>query len=63
MKAVVVTSAKSIKPRKREAKRDDENYFYVGCWEYMGDDKVAPELTKEPLEYEAIKVQTRNYKN
>ena len=46
-----------------EAKRDDENYFYVGCWEYMGDDKVAPELTKEPLEYEAIKVQTRNYKN
>jgi succinate dehydrogenase / fumarate reductase flavoprotein subunit len=22
-----------------------------------------PTLTKEPLEYEAIKVQTRNYKN
>lgn len=19
-----------------EAKRDDENYFYVGCWEYKG---------------------------
>ncbi len=46
-----------------EAKRDDENFFYVGCWEYKGDDDVRPELTKEPLEYEAIKVQTRNYKN
>jgi succinate dehydrogenase / fumarate reductase flavoprotein subunit len=45
-----------------EAKRDDENYFYVGCWEYQGDEK-APELIKEPLVYEAIKVQTRNYKN
>lgn len=46
-----------------EAKRDDENYFYVGCWKYQGSDDVAPELIKEPLEYEAIKVQTRNYKN
>ena len=46
-----------------EAKRDDENFFYVGCWEYQGDDEKAPELIKEPLEYEAIKVQTRNYKN
>ena len=45
-----------------EAKRDDENFFYVGCWEYQGKDK-DPELIKEPLEYEAIKVQTRNYKN
>ena len=46
-----------------EAKRDDEGFFYVGCWEYQGDDRKAPELVKEPLEYEAIKVQTRNYKN
>ncbi len=46
-----------------EAKRDDENFFYVGCWEYQGSDEKAPELIKEPLEYEAIKVQTRNYKN
>ena len=45
-----------------EAKRDDENYFYVGCWEYKGKGN-EPELIKEPLEYEAIKVQTRNYKN
>lgn len=46
-----------------EAKRDDEHYFYVGCWEYKGSDDAEPELIKEPLEYEAIKVQTRNYKN
>ena len=45
-----------------EAKRDDENFFYVGCWKYQGDDTTEPELIKEPLEYEAIKVQTRNYK-
>ncbi len=46
-----------------EAKRDDENYFYVACWDYQGSDEKAPELIKEPLHYEAIKVQTRNYKS
>ncbi len=46
-----------------EAKRDDENYFYVQCWKYEGDDEKEPTLIKEPLHYEAIKVQTRNYKN
>ena len=46
-----------------EAKRDDENCFYVSCWEYEGSDGKAPELIKEPLHYEAIKVQTRNYKS
>lgn len=46
-----------------EAKRDDENFFYVGCWEYQGNDDTTPVLNKEPLVYEAIKVQTRNYKN
>ena len=46
-----------------EAKRDDENFFYVGCWEYQGNDDNTPVLSKEPLEYEIIKVQTRNYKN
>ena len=46
-----------------EAKRDDDNFFYVGCWEYQGSDDKAPLLTKEPLVYEAIKVQTRNYKD
>ena len=46
-----------------EAKRDDENYFYVSCWDYAGDDTKAPEMIKEALHYEAIKVQTRNYKS
>ena len=46
-----------------EAQRDDENYFYVSCWKYNGSDEVAPTLIKEPLHYEAIKVQTRNYKS
>ncbi len=46
-----------------EAKRDDQNYFYVSCWDYQGNDNKAPELIKEPLHYEAIKVQTRNYKS
>lgn len=46
-----------------EAKRNDKDFFYVGCWEYQGTDDKAPVLIKEPLEYEAIKVQTRNYKN
>ena len=46
-----------------EAKRDDQNFFYVGCWEYQGADDKKPVLHKEPLEYEIIKVQTRNYKS
>ena len=45
-----------------EAKRDDKNCFYVSCWEYQGDDNKAPVMYKEPLQYEAIEVKTRNYK-
>lgn len=44
-----------------EALRDDENYSYVACWKYTGEDS-KPELIKEPLNYEFTKVQTRNYK-
>ncbi len=44
-----------------EAKRDDENFKYVGAWEYKGEGK-EPELNKEPLDYEFIQVKTRNYK-
>ncbi len=44
-----------------EAKRDDEHFMYVGAWEYKGEDK-EPELHKEDLNYQFIKVQTRNYK-
>jgi succinate dehydrogenase / fumarate reductase flavoprotein subunit len=44
-----------------EAKRDDDNFMYVGAWEYKGENQ-APELHKEPLNYQFIKVQKRNYK-
>ena len=46
-----------------EAKRDDENFMYVACWKYAGTDEKAPELLKEDLDYQYIKVQTRNYKS
>ena len=45
-----------------EAKRDDEHFMYVAAWEYKGEGK-EPELHKEPLKYEFIKVATRNYKD
>jgi len=45
-----------------EAKRDDQNCFYVSCWEFQESDEVAPVMYKEPLKYEAIEVKTRNYK-
>ena len=45
-----------------ETKRDDENFMYVSAWEYKGED-VAPELHKEPLNYEFVKPSTRNYKD
>ena len=45
-----------------EAKRDDENFSYVACWKYTGQGK-EPELLKEDLNYQYIKVQQRNYKN
>ena len=44
-----------------ETKRDDQNFFYVSCWEYKG--KASHELHKEPLNYEFVKLATRNYKD
>jgi succinate dehydrogenase / fumarate reductase flavoprotein subunit len=44
-----------------EAERDDENYRYVAAWEHKGVGK-APELHKEPLEFENIKLAVRSYK-
>ncbi len=45
-----------------EAARRDDKYMYVSCWKYTGDTE-KPILIKEPLKYEAIQVQTRNYKS
>lgn len=45
-----------------EAKRDDERFMYVAAWEYQSDNE-SPQLHKELLKYEFIKVATRNYKD
>ena len=45
-----------------EAKRDDANFSYVACWKYNGEGNT-PELIKEDLNYQFVKVQTRNYKS
>lgn len=44
-----------------EAKRDDDNFMFVGAWQYKGEGET-PEMHKEDLNYEFIKVQQRNYK-
>lgn len=45
-----------------ETKRDDEHFMYVAAWQYQG--HAQPEtLHKEELNYEHIKIATRNYKN
>jgi succinate dehydrogenase / fumarate reductase flavoprotein subunit len=45
-----------------EALRNDDEYAYVSCWEYQGEDK-APVMHKEPLDYEFVVRQQRNYKS
>ncbi len=44
-----------------EAKRNDDDFLYVGAWEFTGDNS-APSLHKEPLVYEEAKLATRSYK-
>ena len=41
--------------------RNDEEFAYVSCWEYKGED--TPVMYKEPLDYEFIVRQQRNYKS
>ncbi|KGN70195.1 fumarate reductase/succinate dehydrogenase flavoprotein subunit [Porphyromonas sp. COT-239 OH1446] len=45
-----------------EAMRHDDQFAYVSCWEYQGEDK-DPVMIKEPLDYEFVVRQQRNYKN
>ena len=45
-----------------ETLRDDQNYMYVAAWEYQGHNQPET-LHKEQLNYEHIKIATRNYKN
>jgi succinate dehydrogenase / fumarate reductase, flavoprotein subunit len=44
-----------------EALRDDENFAYVGAWEFTGVGN-EPVLHKEPLEFENVHLATRSYK-
>ncbi len=44
-----------------EAKRDDEHFSYVAAWEYKGEDQ-APEMHKEPLVFENVRLTQRSYK-
>jgi succinate dehydrogenase / fumarate reductase flavoprotein subunit len=44
-----------------EAMRNDDKFTYVGAWEYKGPNK-DPELHKENLEFENVKLAVRSYK-
>ncbi|MBX9742079.1 MAG: fumarate reductase/succinate dehydrogenase flavoprotein subunit [Chthoniobacterales bacterium] len=44
-----------------EALRHDETFSYVHAWQYQGEG-VAPQLVKEPLDYEFVSRSTRSYK-
>jgi len=44
-----------------EAKRNDDEYLYVSAWQYAGEN-APPNLQKEPLVYEEVKLATRSYK-
>ncbi len=44
-----------------EAQRDDENFAYVGAWEFTGVD-VTPQLHKEQLEFDRVHLAQRSYK-
>ena len=46
-----------------EAQRDDENFAYVGAWEYGGPDiQRDAVLHKEPLVFENVTLSQRSYK-
>ena len=44
-----------------EAMRNDEDYCYVGAWEFKGVSK-EPELHKEPLTFDNVHLAVRSYK-
>ena len=44
-----------------DVKRRDDQFAFVGAWEYAGADR-DPVLNKEPLVYEEVKMSTRSYK-
>ncbi len=44
-----------------EALRNDQDFAFVSAWQYTGDGNL-PNLVKEPLVYEQVKLATRSYK-
>jgi succinate dehydrogenase / fumarate reductase flavoprotein subunit len=44
-----------------EALRDDENFAYVGAWQFVSENS-PPQLHKEALAYENVHLATRSYK-
>ncbi len=44
-----------------EALRNDDAFSYVAAWEYKGESQ-APDLHKEPLSFDFVKMQQRSYK-
>ncbi len=44
-----------------EARRNDQDFAFVGSWEYSGDPS-NPTLHKQPLEFESAELTTRSYK-
>jgi succinate dehydrogenase / fumarate reductase flavoprotein subunit len=44
-----------------EALRNDNGYCYVAAWEYTGPE-ARPNLIKEPLNFENVKLSQRSYK-
>ena len=44
-----------------EAVRNDQDFAFVSAWQYTGDGNM-PNLVKEPLVYEQVKLATRSYK-
>jgi succinate dehydrogenase / fumarate reductase flavoprotein subunit len=44
-----------------EAKRNDEQFCHVACWEYAGEGK-KPTRHIEPLEFESVQLGVRSYK-
>jgi len=45
-----------------EALRDDEHYRFISCWEYGGGPEAEPIHHSEELEFQTVKLISRNYK-
>jgi succinate dehydrogenase / fumarate reductase flavoprotein subunit len=51
----------AFQTEEHEAQRNDEDYCHVSAWEYKGQN-MDPEMHKEPLVFENVKLSQRSYK-